>query len=60
MAQTTFAQESDMTLLFRQCRMPIPGVSVLVKGTKSGNKLILTGNMQLKLPKSILILATLG
>jgi hypothetical protein len=44
-AQLTFAQDRAKGVVSDN-GMPIPGVSVLVKGTKLAHKLILTVNMQ--------------
>jgi hypothetical protein len=46
-AQLTFAQDRAVKgVVSDNAGMPIPGVSVLVKGTKFAHKLILTVNMQ--------------
>jgi hypothetical protein len=50
LAQLTFAQERAVTgVVSDNAGMPIPGVSVLVKGTNSGTQTDFDGNMQLKL-----------
>jgi hypothetical protein len=53
MAQLTFAQERAVTgVVSDNTGMPIPGVSVLVKGTNSEHKLILTEIRNQSSPKS--------
>jgi hypothetical protein len=52
MAQLTFAQERAVTgVVSDNTGMPIPGVSVLVKGTNFGTQTDFDGNSQSKQPQ---------
>jgi hypothetical protein len=61
LAQLTFAQERAVTgVVSDNAGMPIPGVSVLVKGTNSGTQTDFDGKYAIKAaPSQILILPTL-
>lgn len=62
MAQLTFAQERAVTgVVSDNTGMPIPGVSVLIKGTNSGTQTDFDGKYSLKAsPSQILIFSYIG
>ena len=62
MAQLTFAQERTVTgVVSDNAGMPIPGVSVLVKGTNSGAQTNFDGKYAIKAtPSQILIFTYIG
>ena len=61
-AQITFAQERAVSgVVSDNAGMPLPGVSVLVKGTKSGTQTDFDGKYSIKaLPSQILIFSFIG
>ena len=62
MAQLTFAQERSVSgTVSDNAGLPIPGVSVLVKGTKSGTKTDFDGKFVIKATSSqVLIFSFIG
>jgi hypothetical protein len=62
LAQLTFAQERAVTgVVSDNAGMPIPGVSVLVKGTNSGTQTDFDGKYAIKAaPSQILIFTYIG
>ncbi|NDP23080.1 MAG: SusC/RagA family TonB-linked outer membrane protein [Paludibacter sp.] len=62
MAQLTFAQERAVTgVVSDNTGMPIPGVSVLVKGTKSGTQTDFDGRYTIKAsPSQVLLFSYIG
>ena len=61
-AQITFAQERVVSgVVSDNAEMPLPGVSILVKGTKSGTQTDFDGKYSIKaLPSQILIFSYIG
>ena len=62
MAQLTFAQERSVSgTVSDNAGLPIPGVSVLVKGTKSGTQTDFDGKFVIKAsPSQVLIISFVG
>jgi hypothetical protein len=61
LAQLTFAQRAVTGVVSDNAGMPIPGVSVLVKGTNSGTQTDFDGKYAIKAaPSQILIFTYIG